>query len=139
MSEDNLWRILAQPWVMIGSDASVRAPWGPLSHDFPHPRAYGTFPRVLRAALDGKVADMAGVIRRMTSLPASHFRLRGRGEVKPGAFADVTVIDPSRIRDVASYSLPHQLSEGVTHVLVNGTPVLEQGRLTGHRSGRWLE
>jgi len=139
MSEDNLWRILAQPWVMIGSDASVRAPWGPLSHDFPHPRAYGTFPRVLRAALDGKVEDLAGVIRRMTSLPASQFRLRGRGEVKPGAFADITVFDPALIGDVASFSQPHQLSKGVTDVLVNGVMVLEQAWLTGHRSGRWLE
>lgn len=138
MSEENLWRIMAQPWVMVGSDASLRAPWGPLSHDYPHPRAYGTFPRLLRAALDGKTVALPEMVRKMTSLPAAQFRLGARGEVKPGYMADLVVLNPGTVRDQASYSQPHRLPEGITHVLVNGVPVLDAGTLTGQRSGRWL-
>ena len=138
MSEDNLWRILAQPWVMIGSDASLRAPLGPLSHDFPHPRAYGTFPRVLRAALDGKTLSPEEMIRKMTSLPASQFNLGSRGIVRKGAFADITVFDPVAICDCATFGAPHQLSRGITHVVVNGIPAMQNGRLTGQQSGRWM-
>lgn len=138
MCEENLWRILAQPWVMIGSDASVRAPWGPLSHDFPHPRAYGTFPKVLRAALEGKTVGLPEMIRKMTSLPASHFRLKDRGEVRAGAFADVVAFDPARVRDVSNFKSPHALAEGISQVYVNGQGVLENGRLTGRCPGRWM-
>lgn len=138
MNEDNLWRIMAQSWVMIGSDASLRAPWGPLSHDFPHPRAYGTFPKLVRAALDGKTVKPEELIRKMTSLPASHFNLRSRGELRRGYFADVVILDPASIRDRAIYQQPHQLSQGITHVIVNGELVLRDGTLTGLRSGRWV-
>jgi N-acyl-D-amino-acid deacylase len=138
MCEDNLWKIIAQPWVMIGSDASLRAPWGPLSHDYPHPRAYGSFPKLLRAVLDGMTVPLADMVRKMTSLPAAHFGLAGRGELKAGYSADITVFAPQEIRDEATYSVPHRLSSGVAHVLVNGVPVLEDGRLTGHRPGQWL-
>ena len=72
MSEENMHRVLSQPYVMIGSDASIRAPSGPLSHDYPHPRAYGTFPKLLRMALDGGCVELPELIRRMTSLPAEH-------------------------------------------------------------------
>jgi len=138
MSEDNLWRILAQPWVMIGSDASCRAPWGPLSHDFPHPRAYGTFPRVLRAALDGKTAGLPEAVRKMTLLPATQYRLKSRGGMNVGGFADIAVFNPLTIRDLATFSDPHRVSEGISHVVVNGVPVIQDGRLTGRRSGQWL-
>lgn len=138
MCEENLWTILAQPWVMIGSDASLRAPWGPLSRDYPHPRAYGTFPKVLRAALDGRTVPLAEAVRKMTSLPAVHFGLHARGEVREGYAADITVLDPVAIRDEAGYSDPHRLSSGIVHVVVNGVPVLENSRLTGQRSGCWL-
>lgn len=138
MSEDNLWRILAEPWVMLGTDASLRAPWGPLSLDYPHPRAYGSFPRFLRATLDGRTVALPEAIRKMTSLPASHFGLAGRGTIAQGAFADITVVDPVRLRDNATYANPHCLSEGITDVLVNGVPVLGGGKLTGNRTGRWL-
>lgn len=138
MCEDNLWKIIAQPWVMIGSDASLRAPWGPLSHDYPHPRAYGSFPKLLRAVLDGMTVPLAEMVRKMTALPAAHFGLVGRGELKAGYSADITVFAPQEIRDEATYSVPHRLSSGVAHVLVNGVPVLEDGRLTGHRPGQWL-
>lgn len=138
MSEDNLWRILSQPWVMVGSDASVRAPWGPLSHDFPHPRAYGTFPKVLRASLEGRLPDLPEMVRKMTSLPARHFRLKDRGEIRCGAFADLVVLDPGSVRDTATFSQPHSLATGIAHVVVNGRPVLARGALTGARSGCWL-
>jgi N-acyl-D-amino-acid deacylase len=138
MSEDNLWRILDQPWVMIGSDASLRAPCGPLSHDYPHPRAYGSFPKFLRAALDGRTVPLPEAVRKMTSLPAAQFRLTARGELREGYLADVTVLDPGTVRDCASFSDPHRFSEGITHLVVNGQTVLADGRLTGARPGSWL-
>ena len=138
MSEENMWRILAEPWVMIGSDASIRAPWGPLSHDHPHPRAYGTFGRFLRAALDGKTVGVGEAIRKMTSLPAAHFRLNGRGELRVGAFADVLVLDPQTFRDRATYEKPHQFCDGVSAVWVNGTLNFRDGKDTGARGGRYL-
>lgn len=138
MSEDNLWRILAQPWVMLGSDASLRAPWGPLSRDYPHPRAYGTFPRFLRAVLEGRSVPLPEAVRKLTSLPASHFNLPGRGLLKRGAHADVVVFDPATLRDRASYDNPHQLSEGIAAVIVNGVVTLQAGRLAPERAGEWL-
>lgn len=138
MSEDNMWRILALPYVMLGSDASVRAPWGPLSRDYPHPRAYGSFPRFLRASLDGRTVPLAEAIRKMTSLPADHFRLVDRGRLQPGKAADIVVIDPATVSDRATYADPHQLAKGVVHVVVNGALEMADGQLTGHRAGTWL-
>ena len=138
MSEENMWRILAEPFVMLGTDASVRAPSGPLSHDYPHPRAYGSFPRFLRALLDGRLPGLPEGVRKMTSLPAEHFGLRDRGVLAPGKAADVLVIDPARVRDVATYDSPHQLAEGIDHVVVNGVHTLSMGQLTGVRAGRFL-
>ena len=138
MSEKNLWKIFAEPWVMAGSDASIRAPTGPLSADFPHPRAYGTFPRLLRAALDGQTVPLPEMIRKMTSLPADHFRLPGRGRLAPGAFADVVVFDPQTVRDRATYAEPHQFAAGISAVLVNGRPALLDGQFTGDRAGRFI-
>ncbi len=138
MSEDNLWRILAQSYVMLGSDASVRAPWGPLSRDYPHPRAYGSFPRFLRAVLEGRTVPIEEAVRKMTSLAADHFRLADRGRLSPGRAADVVVFDPGSIVDRSTYAAPHRLAEGVVHVVVNGTPTLVDGALTGRRAGAWL-
>ncbi|MDD4118545.1 MAG: D-aminoacylase [Kiritimatiellae bacterium] len=138
MSEDNLWRILAEPWVMIGSDASIRSPTGPLSHDHPHPRAYGTFGRFLRAALDGKTVSVGEAVRKMTSLPAEQFRLTDRGAIRAGAFADVVVLDPATFRDLATYENPHQFCEGISAVWVNGVLTLRGGQETGERGGRYL-
>ncbi|OQA25332.1 MAG: D-aminoacylase [Verrucomicrobia bacterium ADurb.Bin345] len=138
MSEENMWKILAEPYVMIGSDASLRAPQGPLSHDHPHPRAYGTFPRVLRAALDGKTVPLAEAIRKMTSLPAGQFGLADRGIIERGRKADIVVFDPSAVRDKATYEQPHQLAEGVRALVVNGVPTLRDGRETGKRGGRFV-
>ena len=138
MSEENMWRVLAQPWVMPGSDASLRAPDGMLSRDYPHPRAYGTFTRILRAALDGKTSPLPETVRKMTSLPAAHFRLKNRGTLKPGNFADVAVFDPEKIQEKTGYQNPHRLSEGITALIVNGALTLENGKLTGKRHGRFL-
>ncbi len=138
MCEANMWRILAEPWVMIGSDASLRAPQGLLSQDFPHPRAYGTFPRFLRAALDGKTVPVAEAIRKMTALPADHFRLGRRGVLEAGAAADVLVIDSDTVCDTATFTKPHALAVGIERVIVNGVVTLEAGVWSGNRGGRVL-
>lgn len=138
MCEENLWRILAEPWLMIGSDASIRALTGPLAVDFPHPRAFGTFPKLLRAALDGQTVPLPEMIRKMTSLAADQFQLQHRGRLAPGAYADVVVFDPLTIRDRATFADPRQYAEGITHVIVNGRPVLHDGAFTDHRNGRFL-
>jgi len=138
MSEANMIRILAQPWVMLGSDASLRAPTGPLSHDWPHPRAYGTFPRFLRMALDGQTVSLPEAIRKMTSLPARTFNLIGRGELQQGAIADVLIIDPHTLRENTTFAHPHALAEGIRHVFVNGVHTLRDGIITGQRGGRFL-
>ncbi len=136
MSEANMFRILAQPYVMLGSDASLRATAGPLSHDYPHPRAYGSFPRFLRWALDGKTVPLPEAIRKMTSLPASQFGLNDRGMVAEGKKADLVVLDPAQVQDLAAYGNPHQLSKGIIHLIVNGIPTIRDGHLTNHHAGR---
>ena len=138
MCEENMWKILAEPYVMIGSDASLRATEGPMSRDFPHPRAYGTFPKFLRAAIDGITAPLPEAIRKMTSLPANHFRIRDRGLIAKGMFADLVMFDPGRVRDRATFSKPHQYSEGIEAVLVNGRVTLDGNGFTGERAGRVL-
>lgn len=139
MSEANMDRILAEPWVMIGSDASLRAPTGPLAADHPHPRAYGTFPRFLRRVLDSHSMSPGEAIRKMTSLPAERFHLRGRGLLEPGAWADVVLLDPRTFRDQATYAKPHAFSSGLYAVWVNGTPAILNGKDTGLRAGRYLD
>jgi N-acyl-D-amino-acid deacylase len=139
MCEENMWKILAQPWVMVGSDASLRAPDGILSKDHPHPRAYGSFTKLLRASLDGQTVPLPEMIRKMTSLPAKHFRLKDRGVLKKGNFADVVVFDPAKIKENTTYARPHQLSEGVVALVVNGTLTIETGALTGKRNGMFLD
>lgn len=138
MSEDNMWRILSQPWVMLGTDASLRAPEGPLGTDFPHPRAYGSFPRFLRAALDGRTVGLPEAVRKMTSLPAAQFGLRDRGVLKEGYAADIAIVDPVSVCDTATYSAPHNPAQGVESVIVNGCLTLHRGEFTGRRAGRML-
>ena len=138
MNEVNMHRVLADPFVMLGTDASLRAPTGPLSLDYPHPRAYGSFPRFLRMAIDGQTVPLAEAIRKMTSLPARQFRLAGRGRIVVGHKADVVVFDPDNVRDLATYAEPHRLAQGIGTVIVNGVLTLRDGRLTGERAGRFL-
>ncbi|MBT3296327.1 MAG: D-aminoacylase [Verrucomicrobia bacterium] len=136
MSEANMFRVLAEPYVMLGSDASLRSPTGPLSHDYPHPRAYGSFPRFLRWALDGRTVALPEAVRKMTSLPAGQFGLHDRGVIAERKKADLVVFDAARVRDRADYGDPHQLSEGITHLVVNGVVTIRDGKLTGTRGGR---
>ena len=138
MSEENMWRVLDEPYVSIGSDASLRAPWGPLSHDHPHPRAYGSHAKFLRAALDAQTVPTAEAIRKMTALPAEQFGLKKRGLLKKGYFADIAVFDPATLRENTTYANPHQLSEGMRHVVVNGIQTMENGQQTTLRNGRFL-
>lgn len=137
MSEQNVRRGLALPWVSICSDASAPAPEGVFLRSNPHPRAYGAFARFLsRYVRDAGVVPLEEAVRRMTSLPADVFRLRDRGSLAVGSFADVVVLDAAEIRDHATFDDPHQYATGVRHVLVNGTPVLRDGEHTGALPGR---
>ena len=143
MCEENLHRIYEQPWIMPGSDASVRAPWGPLGKDHPHPRAYGTMPRFLRLLTGrvenfGKICGLEEAVRRMTSLPAQTFGLRNRGVLAAGAFADVVVFAEDQFLDTATYAQPHRFAAGVRQTIVNGAVSFENGRFTGERRGRFL-
>ncbi|MGH2781855.1 MAG: N-acyl-D-amino-acid deacylase family protein [Thermoleophilaceae bacterium] len=139
MSEDDLVTALRQPWVMIGGDAGVRAPDGPLSTDQPHPRAYGTFPRVLcRYAREQAVFPLEEAVRRMTSLPAERVSLTGRGVLEAGAYADVTVFDPGTVCDRATFEEPKRLAVGIRLVIVNGVTVVRDGVPTGALPGRGL-
>jgi N-acyl-D-amino-acid deacylase len=138
MSEDNLWRILGREWVMLGSDASVRHVRGPLSRDYPHPRAFGTFPRFLRASIEGRTVPVPEAIRKMTSLPARQFGLRDRGELRPGAYADLVLISPDRVRDRATFANPRQFADGIASVIVNGVIAWDGQRQGTRRAGRVL-
>lgn len=136
-SRENLRREVGLPWMSFGSDAGSIAPEGVFLRSQPHPRAYGTFARVLgHFVRDEHAAPLADVIRRMTSFPAANLHLASRGSLAPGFFADVVVFDPAAIADHATYEQPHAYATGVRHVLVNGTPVLIDGDHTGATPGR---
>jgi len=139
MSEDNVELGLRQPWVSIGSDAAAHPPEPPWTAASPHPRTYGSFARILgHYVRDRRLFSFAEAVRRMTSLPAEQLRLRDRGVLVEGAFADIAVLDPTTVADRATFEAPHQLAAGVQHVLVNGEPVVRDGALTGLAPGRVL-
>ena len=139
MSEDDVRYVMAKEWVSIGSDSRANAPYGPLSSGKPHPRSYGTFPRVLgHYARDEGVLTLEDAVRKMTSLTAERLRLRGRGVVREGWWADLVVFDPERVIDVATYDDPHRYPIGIEHVIVNGEFALEAGETTTGRHGRFL-
>ncbi|HXW05616.1 MAG TPA: D-aminoacylase [Vicinamibacterales bacterium] len=139
MSEDNLRKQIRLPWVSFGSDAASMAPELPFTRSATHPRAYGNFARLLgRYVRDEKVITLTEAVRRLTGLPASNLELDRRGFLREGMFADVVVFDPAMIQDRATFEQPHQYALGVRHVLVNGTPVLEDGEHTGAKPGRAL-
>jgi dihydroorotase/N-acyl-D-amino-acid deacylase len=139
MSGSDVTLVLQQPWVSIGTDDSATFPEGVLGRDHPHPRAYGTFPRILAKYVreEGKLS-LPDAIRKFTALPAQREHLAERGVIKVGMWADLVVFDPGAIRDVATYEDPNRFPEGMSLVLVNGVPVLEQGRMTGARPGKVL-
>ena len=136
-SKANLAREAGLPWMSFGSDAGSSAPEGVFLLSQPHPRAYGTFARVLgHFVRDLHVATLEDAVRRMTSLPATNLKLDRRGSLAPGYFADVVVFDPATIKDHATYEKPQQYATGVRHVVVNGTPVIVDGEHTDTRPGR---
>lgn len=135
--EDDLEVALALPWTSIGSDGSALAPVGELAQSHPHPRSYGTFPRVLaRYVRDRGVLTLAEAIHKMTGLAASQLGLSDRGTLTLHARADIVVFDPQTISDLATFEAPHQLAQGVTHLLVNGQLVLRDGEHTGALPGQ---
>ena len=139
MAEPDITLALRQPWVSIDNDSQGTTPEGPLGQEHPHPRAYGTFPRILRKYVrEERRLTLEDAIRKFTSLPAQRMRLGDRGVLKVGMWADVVVFDPAKVRDRATFAEPNQLSEGMQWVLVNGVPVIAEGRATGALPGRVL-
>jgi N-acyl-D-amino-acid deacylase len=139
MSEDNVRRQMALPWVSFGSDAASMAPEPPFTMSATHPRAYGNFARVLgKYVRDEKVLTIEEAVRKLSGLPATNLDLDGRGFVRTGMFADVVVFDPATISDRATFEEPHQYAAGMRHVFVNGVQVLKDGEHTGARPGRAL-
>ena len=138
MSEENLAKIYSRPWIVPGSDASLRAPWGPLGLDHPHPRAYATMPEFYRRVRALGVSREETVAR-MTSVVADRFGIRGRGRIEKGAFADLVVWNEAEFKAKATFTDPHRFTAGVKCVMVNGTVPYRDGVFTGDRGGRFLE
>jgi dihydroorotase/N-acyl-D-amino-acid deacylase len=139
MSQPDVTLALQQPWVAIDNDSSGTSPEGILGQEHPHPRAYGTFPRILRKYVrEDKALTLEDAIRKMSALPAQRLRFTDRGVLKAGMWADVVIFDPATVRDVATFDNPNQLSEGMEYVLVNGVPVIERGKMTGALPGKVL-
>jgi N-acyl-D-amino-acid deacylase len=137
MSEDNVRRQMAIPWVSFGSDAEAPAPEGVFLKSSTHPRAYGNFSRVLgRYVRDEKIIPMEEAVRRLSALPAHNLKIKSRGELKPGYFADIAIFDPKTVADNATFEKPHQYSTGMVHVFVNGKQVLKNGEHTGAKPGQ---
>jgi dihydroorotase/N-acyl-D-amino-acid deacylase len=139
MSEPDVALALEQPWVSIDNDSSGTSPDGILGQEHPHPRAYGTFPRILRMYVrEEKKLTLEDAIRKFSSLPAQRMRLTDRGVLKQGMWADVVIFDPANVRDLATFESPNQLSQGMVYVLVNGVPVIDQEKITGALPGKVL-
>lgn len=137
MTEENIRRNIAWPWTMVGSDSGSVAAEGLFLNSNPHPRAYGTFARFLgKYVRDEKVIPLPEAIRRLTALPAAQLKIKERGELKPGYYADIVVLDPKTIADKATFEKPHQYAVGVKDVLVNGVAVIRDGEHTGAKPGR---
>ncbi|MCG8434580.1 MAG: amidohydrolase family protein, partial [Gammaproteobacteria bacterium] len=137
MSEENIKKKITQPWMSFGSDEESLVPEGVFLKYNSHPRAYGNFARLLgKYVRDEKVISLQEAIRRLTSLPAGNLKIKDRGLLKNGYFADIVVFDPEHIQDHATFAEPAQLSTGVTHVFVNGEQVLRDGEHTGALPGR---
>jgi N-acyl-D-aspartate/D-glutamate deacylase len=139
MRESDVIEAMRTPWVSFDTDSGARAEDGPLSESKSHPRAWGTFTRVLGKYVrqDG-VLTLEEAVRKMTSQAAIRVGLTDRGLLRPGMMADLVVFDPATVRDEASFDDPHRYASGIAHVLVNGEPVVEQGRHTGARPGKLL-
>ena len=137
MSEDNVRREIAIPWVSFGSDAEAPATEGVFMKSSTHPRAYGNVARLLgRYVRDEKIIPLEEAVRRLTSCPAANLKIKDRGSIKPGYFADVAIFDPRTVNDKATFESPHQYSTGMVHVFVNGAQVLRNGEHTGAKPGK---
>jgi len=139
MDEPDVALAIRQPWVSICNDSQGSALDGVLGKEHPHPRAFGTFPRILRKYVrEEKLLTLEDAIRKFTSLPAERMRFADRGVLKVGMWADVVLFDPETVRDLATFDRPNQLSEGMRFVLVNGVPVIEEGKMTNALPGKVL-
>ena len=137
MSEDNLRKQIAQPWMAFGSDGKSMAPEDVFLKSATHPRAYGNFARLLgKYVHDEQVITLEEAVRRLTTLPAANMKIEKRGALKEGYYADVVVFDPAKVQDHSTFEDPHQLSTGMSHVFVNGVQVLRDGEHTGATPGR---
>ena len=139
MSQPDVTLALQQPWVAIDNDSEGTSPEGILGQAHPHPRSYGTFPRILaKYVREEKVLTLEDAIRKFSALPAQRMRLTDRGVLKAGMWADVVIFDPATVHDRATFDNPNQLSEGMEYVLVNGVPVIDQGKMTSALPGKVL-
>jgi len=139
MSEEDVKRVMSSPYMMVGSDGRAVAPRGILGRGKPHPRYYGTFPRVLGHYVREKgVLRLEEAVRKMTSLPAQRIGLRDRGLLKEGFKADITIFDPGRVKDEATFTDPHRFASGIPYVIVNGTIVVDNSEHTGVLPGKAL-
>jgi N-acyl-D-amino-acid deacylase len=139
MSQPDVTLALQQPWVSICNDSGGTSPEGILGQEHPHPRAYGTFPRILRKYVrEDKALSLEDAIRKFSALPAQRMRLTDRGVLKRGMWADVVIFDPATVRDEATFDDPNRFSKGMEFVLVNGVPVIDQGKMTGALPGKVL-
>ncbi len=139
MSEGDVEYALKQPWVSVDNDSQGTAPYGVLAREHPHPRAYGTFPRILKKYVhEEKLLTLEDAVRKFSALPAQRMRLTDRGVLKAGMWADIVVFDPATIHDVATFEKPNQLSVGMQYVLVNGVPVISGGKMTQAFPGKAL-
>jgi dihydroorotase/N-acyl-D-amino-acid deacylase len=139
MSEPDVQFALKQPWVSIDNDYSGVSPSGILGREHAHPRAYGTFPRIIRKYVEAQhLLTLPDAIRKFSSLPAQRMGLTERGVLRPGMWADIVIFDPSKVKDLATFANPNQLSQGMDYVLVNGVPVVANGKMTNELPGKIL-
>ena len=140
MDSNNVKKEVAIPWVSFCSDAESEAPEGVFLKSNPHPRAYGSFIRVLgKFSRDEKIISLQEAVRKLSKLPATNLKLQKRGELKVGNYADIVVFDPAKVKDKATFAKPHQYASGVIHVFVNGEQVLKDGEHTGAKPGRFVK
>ncbi|MGH9523833.1 MAG: amidohydrolase family protein, partial [Terriglobales bacterium] len=139
MSQDDVTLALQQPWVSIDNDSQGTSPEGLLGKEHPHPRAYGTFPRILRKYVrEDRAITLQDAVRKFSALAAQRVGLSDRGVLKLGMWADVVVFDPAKVHDVATFENPNELSVGMDYVLVNGVPVISDGKMTNALPGKVL-
>jgi len=137
MSEENVKKQIALPYMSFGSDAASYAPEGVFLKSSSHPRAYGNFARLLgKYVRDEKVISLEEAVYKLTTLPATNLKIKKRGAIKEGFYADLAIFDPNEIQDHATYDKPMQYSTGMVHVFVNGTQVLNNGEHTGELPGQ---